>query len=93
MNPLSSALPLPYMPAHVTDSALFAHMHSFVPSRCRTSKYRRTFMPLSMSLLNDLSDSFELSLCYTLSGRTGSALVWHSEGRTFAAPLSVQQVL
>ena len=32
--------------------------------------------------------------CYTLrlSGRTGSALVWHSEGRTFAAE-SVQQVL
>ena len=28
----------------------------------------------------------------TLSGRTGSALVWHSEGRTFAAD-SVQQVL
>ena len=22
---------------------------------------------------------------YTLSGRTGSALVWYSEGRTFAA--------
>ena len=24
-------------------------------------------------------------LTYTLSGRTGSALAWHSEGRTFAA--------
>ena len=32
------------------------------------------------------------SFCYTLSGRTGSALVWHSEGRTIEA-LSVQQVL
>ena len=31
-------------------------------------------------------------LIYTLSGRTGSALVWHSEGRTIEA-LSVQQVL
>ena len=29
---------------------------------------------------------------YTLSGRTGSELAWHSEGRTFAA-VSVQQVL
>ena len=27
--------------------------------------------------------------CYTLSGRTGNALVWHSEGRTIEA-LSVQ---
>ena len=28
-------------------------------------------------------------IMYTLSGRTGSALVWHSEGRTIEA-LSVQ---
>ena len=30
--------------------------------------------------------------CYTLSGRTGSALVWQSEGCTFVAD-SVQQVM
>ena len=32
---------------------------------------------------------FTVFSIYTLSGRTGSALVWHSEGRTIEA-LSVQ---
>ena len=39
--------PLPYVPARG---------HSFAPSRCRTSQYRRSFVPLSVSLWNDLSD-------------------------------------
>ena len=53
MHPISGALPLPYVPARVT---LAAHGHSFVPPRCRTSPYRRSFVPLSVSLWNDLSD-------------------------------------
>ena len=56
MYRLSGALPLPYVPARVTRSALVTHRHSFSPRRCRTSQYRRTFVPLSMSLWNDLSD-------------------------------------
>ena len=44
------------MPASVTRGALVAHSHSFAPPRCRTSQYRRTFVPLSVSLWNDLSD-------------------------------------
>ena len=56
MHPLNSALPLPYVPARVTRGALVAHRHSFAPPRCRTSQYRRTFLPLSVSLWNDLSD-------------------------------------
>ena len=56
MHPLSGALPLPYVPARVTRGALVAHRHSFVPPRCRTSQYRRNFVPLSVSLWNDLSD-------------------------------------
>ena len=47
---------LPYLPLHVTLGALVAHRHSFTPPRCRTSKYRRSFVPLSVSLWNDLSD-------------------------------------
>ena len=40
-----------------------------------------------------LSVNFEkFTSLYTLSGRTGSALVWYSEGHTFAARL-VQYVL
>ena len=56
MHPLSGALPLPYVPARVTRGALVAHRHSFTPPRCRTSEYRRTFVPLPVSLWNDLSD-------------------------------------
>ena len=50
MHPLSGALPLPYVPARVTRGALVAHRHSFAPPRCRTSQYRRTFVPLSVSV-------------------------------------------
>ena len=34
MHPVSSAYPLPYVPARVTRGA---HRHSFAPPRCRTS--------------------------------------------------------
>ena len=56
MDPLSGALPLPYVPARVTRGALIAHRQSFAPPRCRTSQYRRSFVPLSVSLSKDLSD-------------------------------------
>ena len=58
MHPLSlsGALPLPYVPARVTRGAPVVHRHSFAPPRCRTSQYRRSFVPLSVSLSNDLSD-------------------------------------
>ena len=56
MHPLSGALPLQYVPVRVTHGALVAHRHSFAPLRCRTSQYRRNFVPLSVSLWNDLSD-------------------------------------
>ena len=55
MHCLSGALPLPYVPALVTRGALVAHRHSFAPPRCRTSQYRRSFVPISVSLWNDLS--------------------------------------
>ena len=56
MHPLSGALSLPYVLAPVTRGALVAHRHSFVPPRCRTSQYLRSFLSLSVSLWNDLSD-------------------------------------
>ena len=55
VHPWSGALPLPYVPARVTRGALVAHRHSFAPPRCRTSQYRRSFSPLSVSLWNNLS--------------------------------------
>ena len=56
IQPLSGALPLPYVPARVTDGALIAHRHSFAPPRCRASQYRRTFVLLLVTLLNDVCD-------------------------------------
>ena len=56
MHAWSGALPLTYVPARVTLGALVAHVHSVAPPRCRTSQYRRTFVPLTVSLWNDLSD-------------------------------------
>ena len=57
MHPLSGALLLPYVTARVTRGALVANRHSFVPPRCRASQYRRSFLPLSVPLSNDLSGS------------------------------------
>ena len=56
MLPLNDALPAPYVPVLVTRGALVAHQYTYVPPHCRTSQYRRTFVPLSVSLLDDLAD-------------------------------------
>ena len=56
MHHFSGALPLQYVPARVTRGSLVAHCHSFAPPCCKTSQYRRTFVPLSASLWNDFSD-------------------------------------
>ena len=55
-HPLCGALPVSYMPVRVTRGALIAHWYTFAPPRCRTSQYRRTFIPLSVSLWKDLVD-------------------------------------
>ena len=36
--------------------ALAAHRYTYAPPRSRTSQYRRGFIPLSVSLWNDLAD-------------------------------------
>ena len=56
MHPLHGALPGPYVPMRVTRSTLVAHRYTYDPTRCRTSQYRRTFIPFSVSLWNDLAD-------------------------------------
>ena len=56
MHSLSGALPLLYVPARVTRGALVARRHSLAHPHCRTSQYHRTFVPLSVSLWNELSD-------------------------------------
>ena len=55
MHPLSSVLPLLYVLARASRVALVAHRHSVASPRCRTSQYRRSFVPFSVSLWNDPS--------------------------------------
>ena len=54
-HPLNGAFPEPYVPLRVIRGARVAHRYTYTPPRCRTSQYRRTFMPLSVSLWNDLA--------------------------------------
>ena len=45
MHLLDDALLGPCVPVRVTRSALVAHRYTYAPPRCRTSQYRRTFVP------------------------------------------------
>ena len=56
MHPLCGALHMPYVPVRVERGAVIAHRYTYAPPRCRTSQYRRTFIPWSVSLWNDLCD-------------------------------------
>ena len=56
MHSLSVALPLPYVPTRVTRGGLAARRHSFAPLSSRTSQYRWSFVPLAVSMWNDLDD-------------------------------------
>ena len=48
MHPLNGALPGPYVPVRVTRGALVSHRYTYAQPRCRTSRYSRTFIPLSV---------------------------------------------
>ena len=56
MHPFYGALSMPYVPVLVTPGAVITHLCTYAPPRCKTSQYRRTFVPFSVSLWNDLSD-------------------------------------
>ena len=56
MHPLNGALPGPYVPVRVTRGALVEHWYTYAPPRYRTSQYSRIFIPLSVSLWNDLAN-------------------------------------
>ena len=59
LHPLYGAHHAPYLPVRVTHGGLIAHRYTYLCASysCRTSHYRRTFIPLSVSLWNDLNDS------------------------------------
>ena len=56
LHPLYGALPVPYVLVWVTSGALILQRYTYVPPPCRTTQYSWTFIPLSVSLWNDLSD-------------------------------------
>ena len=56
MHPLNDALPGQHVPVQVTCGALVEHRYPYAQPRCRTSQYRKTFIPLSVSLWDDLAD-------------------------------------
>ena len=55
-HPLYGALRVPYVQVRVTRGVVVAHRNNYVPPRCRTSQYHRTFISLSVYLWNDLCD-------------------------------------
>ena len=57
MHPLQGTQPVPYVPVRVTRGAVISHWYTYAPPRCRTSQYLMNFIPLSVSLWNDLGNS------------------------------------
>ena len=53
---INDALPEPFVPVRVTRGALVVQRYTYAPPRCRTSQYRKNFVPVSVSLWNDLAD-------------------------------------
>ena len=56
MHPLYGALREQYVPVRITRGAVIADRNTHAPPSCRTSPGRRTFIPLSVSLWNNLGD-------------------------------------
>ena len=56
MHPLYGALHRLYVPVLVTRGALVAHRYTYSIPHCGTSQFCRTFIPISVSLRNDLAD-------------------------------------
>ena len=56
VHPLYGALPEWYVPVRFTRGALVVHRYTYSIHRWRTSQYRRTFIPRSISLWYDLAD-------------------------------------
>ena len=56
VHPLNGALHGPYVPVRITRGALVAHRYTFAPPRSSTSQYSRIFIPLTVSLWNDLAN-------------------------------------
>ena len=77
MHPLNDGLPGSYVPVRVTRDALVAHRYTYTPPRCRTSQYYRTFVPLSVSLWNDLADPCSMVWDWRISRAGQMFFYWY----------------
>ena len=85
LHPLCGALPVRYVPVRVTRGALITHRYTYAPPLCRTLQYRRTFIPLSVSLWNALVD--HVSDGVGLAGFKTRSFCWPSCSLLFSLQL------
>ena len=78
MHPLNGALPGSCVSAQRTRGALVAHRYTYAPPRCRTLQYRMTFIFLSMSFVNDLTDPSSMVWEWPVS-RAGPMIFYRSK--------------
>ena len=83
MYPFYGTLPVSYAPVRVTRRALDTHRYTYAPPRCRTSHYRRTFIPLSVSLWNDLANPVFDGVIRAGFKRTANDLLFSEAARSF----------
>ena len=83
MHPLYGVRPVSYVPVRVTRFTVIAHRYSYAPPRCRTSQYRWTFILLSVSLWNDLSDLGLIVWDWQVSRAGPMPFYWPSCSLTF----------
>ena len=84
-NPSTSTLwclHVPFVSVRVTCGGIVAHRYSYAPSRCRSSQYRITFIPHSVSLCNDIGDSL-----YDGVRLVAFDSFWHTCSLIFCLPL------
>ena len=87
IHTLCGALPVQYVPLRVTRGTVFSHRFTYAPPRCRTSQYRRTFIPLSVSLSNDLSTPRSMVCDWQVSRAEPMPFYWPSCLLTFCLML------
>ena len=77
-HPLCGALPVTYVPFRVTRGTLIAHRQTYAPPRCRTLQYCWTFIPLSLSLWNDLVTPYSIVWDLRVSRAGSMPFCWPS---------------
>ena len=76
IHPLYGALPILYVPVRLAPDALVANRYTYASSRCKTSLFSRTFIPVSVSLWNDLADDvFDGAELAVVKSRTNAFLL------------------